>query len=58
MADESNYLRERNKLRAVLSPTRRYTSKLLRRAVGSSLSLQYLDDARTKIERRATPERN
>jgi uncharacterized LabA/DUF88 family protein len=48
------YLRERNKLRAVLSPTRRYTSKLLRRAVGSSFSLQYLDDARKKIERGPT----
>jgi uncharacterized LabA/DUF88 family protein len=51
------YLRERNKLRAVLSPTRRYTSKLLRQATGSSLSLQYLEDARKKIERRGKPEK-
>jgi len=52
------YLRERNKLRVVLSPTRRYTSKLLRRATDGSLSLQYLEDARRKIERRPAPEKS
>ena len=51
-----SYLRERNKLRAVLSPTRTYTSKLLRRAVGSSVTLRYLDDVREKIERKARPQ--
>ena len=45
-----SYLRERNKLRTVLSPTRTYTSKLLQRAVGSSVTLRYLDDVREKIE--------
>jgi uncharacterized LabA/DUF88 family protein len=48
-----SHLRDRDKLRAVLSPTRRYTSKLLRRAVGSSVTLRYLDDVREKIERKA-----
>jgi uncharacterized LabA/DUF88 family protein len=52
------YLRERNKLRVVLSPTRRYTSKLLRRATDGSFCLQYLKDARKKIERRATLEKS
>jgi uncharacterized LabA/DUF88 family protein len=51
-----SYLRERKKLRAVLSPTRTYTSKLLRRAVGSSVTLRYLDDVREKIERKAGPQ--
>jgi uncharacterized LabA/DUF88 family protein len=46
------HLRERQKLRAVPSPTRTYTSKLLRRAVGSSVTLRYLDDVRAKIERK------
>jgi len=46
------YLRERSKLRAVLSPNRAHTSRLLRRAVGSSGSLQYLEDARDKLERK------
>jgi len=45
------YLRERDKLRAVLSPNRTHTSKLLRKAVGSSASLQYLEDAKHKIRR-------
>jgi uncharacterized LabA/DUF88 family protein len=54
-ASLARYLRERNKLRAVVSPTRRYTSKLLRRAVGSSVTLRYLDDVREKIERRGAP---
>jgi uncharacterized LabA/DUF88 family protein len=52
------YLRERNKLRVVLSPTRRYTSKLLRRATDGSRCLQYLEDARKKIERGPAPEKS
>ncbi|MEK7509215.1 MAG: NYN domain-containing protein [Patescibacteria group bacterium] len=47
------YLRERGKLRAILSPNRARTSRLLRKAVGSSASLQYLEDAKQKIARAA-----
>lgn len=45
------YLQERDKLRAVLSPNRARTSKLLRKAVGSTGSLQYLEEAKHKILR-------
>jgi uncharacterized LabA/DUF88 family protein len=44
------YLREREKLKIVLSPQRAHTSRLLRRAAGTG-KLEYLEAVRSKIER-------
>ena len=44
------YLRERNKLKVVLSPHRAHTSHLLRRAAGTG-KLEYLEAARSKVGR-------
>ena len=46
-----HYLRERDKLKVVLSPHRARTSHLLRRAAGTG-KLEYLEAVRSKIERR------
>ncbi len=43
-------LRQREKLRVVLSPHRAHTSRLLRRAAGTG-KLEYLEAVRSKIER-------
>lgn len=44
------YLLGRGKLRAVLSPNKERTSRLLKKATAGG-SLQYLDDARHKVQR-------
>jgi uncharacterized LabA/DUF88 family protein len=44
------HLRERDKLKVVLSPHRAHTSRLLRRAAGTG-KLEYLEAVRSKIER-------